>query len=76
MEEILSGPEPVFDRVFKKLDHILSPETVLLDEPRTLKNFPHMILKVGETEGVDRHLRSNRKRREAHRRRQEATQDA
>jgi hypothetical protein len=45
MEEILSGQEPVFDRVFKKLDHILSPETVLLDEPRTLKVFPHRILK-------------------------------
>ena len=45
VEEILSSPEPVFDRVFKKLDHILSPETVLLDEPRPLKNFPQRILK-------------------------------
>jgi hypothetical protein len=45
VEEILSSPEPVFDRVFKKLDHILSPETVLLDEPRALKNFPQRILK-------------------------------
>ena len=45
VEEILSGPKPVFDRVFKKLDHILSPETVLLDEPRPLKNFPQRILK-------------------------------
>ena len=32
---------PALGRVFKKLDHILSPETVLLDEPRALKNFPH-----------------------------------
>jgi hypothetical protein len=43
--EILSATEPIFDRVFKKLDHILSPETVLLDEPRPLKNFPQRILK-------------------------------
>ena len=71
MEEILSGQAPVFDRVFKKLEHILSPETVLLDEPRHLKNFPHRILKDGETNGVARHLSDNRKRREAHRRRQE-----
>ena len=71
VEEILSVPEPVFDRVFKKLDHILSPETVLLDEPRAHKNFPQRILKVDETNGVARHLSDNRKRREAHRRRQE-----
>ena len=58
VEEILSGPEPIFDRVFKKLDHILSPETVLLDEPRTLKNFPLMILKNGN----GRNLRKTPKR--------------
>ena len=63
VEEILSSPEPVFDRVFKKLDHILSPEAVLLDEPRALKNFPQRILKKGETEGVARNLRDKRKRR-------------
>ena len=45
VKEILSSPEPVFDRVFKKLDHILSPETVLLDEPRPFKIFPQRILK-------------------------------
>jgi len=69
VEEILSGQVPVFDRVFKKLEHILSPETVLLDEPRHLKNFPHRILKVGATEGVDRHLSNSRKRRKMPKRR-------
>ncbi|MBQ3808453.1 MAG: hypothetical protein II840_10915, partial [Kiritimatiellae bacterium] len=69
VEEILSGEEPVFDRVFKKLDHILSPETVLLDEPRALKNFPHRILKKGEAEGVARHLRDGRKRQKMTKRR-------
>jgi len=69
VEEILSGQEPVFDRVFKKLDHILSPETVLLDEPRALKNFPQRILKDGETKGAARHLNDGRKRRKMPKRR-------
>ena len=59
--EILSATEPIFDSVFKKLDHILSPETVLLDEPRTLKNFPQMILKNGN--GRNRRKTPKRQRR-------------
>ena len=59
--EILSATEPIFDRVFKKLDHILSPETVLLDEQRPLKNFPHRILKNGD--GRIRRKTPNHRRR-------------
>ena len=69
VEEILSVPEPVFDRVFKKLDHILSPETVLLDESRVLKNFPHRILKDGKTERGARHIGNSSKRRKMPKRR-------
>ena len=69
VEEILSGPEPIFDRVFKKLDHILSPETVLLDESRVLKNFPHRILKDGKTERGARHIGNSSKRRKIPKRR-------
>ena len=69
VDEILSNTEPVFDRVFKKLDHILSPETVLLDEPRTLKNSTQSILKNGETERRTRHLSDGKKRRKAPKRR-------
>ena len=39
--ELLSDPEPVFDRLFKALEHKLSPETVFLDTPKPIKNFPH-----------------------------------
>ena len=62
VEEILSGPEPIFDRVFKKLDHFLSPETVLLDESRVLKNFPHRILKNGDSRNRCRTPKRQRRR--------------
>ena len=45
--ELLSDPAPVFDQVFRKLEHLLSPETVFLDAPKPLKNFPLRILKNG-----------------------------
>lgn len=40
VETILSDPEPVFSRVFAMLEHLLSPNTVLLDEPKAEMRAP------------------------------------
>ena len=37
---ILSDPEPVFSHVFTVLEHLLSPETVLIDAPRGASALP------------------------------------
>ncbi len=34
VEALLADPEPVFSRVFAALEHMLSPDTVLLDAPK------------------------------------------
>jgi hypothetical protein len=44
---ILADEKPVFSHVFAALEHMLSPETVFLDAPKPLKNFPQRILKSG-----------------------------
>jgi len=38
---ILADENPVFSHVFAALEHMLSPETVFLDAPKPIKNFPH-----------------------------------
>ena len=55
VEELLSDPAPVFDRLFKSLEHKLSPETVFLDaaKARPRKDDRRQAAKPRRTDGAN-----------------------